>query len=88
MSRTLCICGPPGTGKTATLNFVLSSPALSSEVKRYFYSAMRYPNIKEFLNDFNLELCKEANIIYNPSRVINTLLLNIQLCLDKIDAYK
>jgi len=49
---------------------------------------MRYPNIKEFLNDLNQELSNEANIPYNSSRVINTLLLNIQLSLDQINIFR
>jgi hypothetical protein len=67
---------------------VLSKAPFNDEVKCYFYSATRYPNIKEFLNDLSQELSNEAKVTYNPSRVINTLLLNIQLSLDKINTFR
>ena len=57
----LYLCGHPGTGKTSTLNLVLSEMKASSyNIEVFMYNAMTYENIKIFgkhaLDDINARL--------------------------------
>lgn len=45
------LCGHPGTGKTSSLNFVLSNLRRNVNLKRhelFMYNAMTYPDVKSF----------------------------------------
>ncbi len=87
-SRTLCICGPPGVGKTATLNHVLNTAELKGKAVVRLYNGMHFKDTKEFLNHLDEVLCKASSSSHYPSNSVNTLIFNIQACLKKLNSFK
>eukprot|EP00826_Nyctotherus_ovalis_P054334 TRINITY_DN7108_c0_g3_i1.p1 TRINITY_DN7108_c0_g3~~TRINITY_DN7108_c0_g3_i1.p1 ORF type:complete len:451 (+),score=108.84 TRINITY_DN7108_c0_g3_i1:125-1477(+) len=87
-SRTLYICGPPGVGKTATLNYVLSTPAIKTRARSYLFNAMNYKDSKDFLNQLDEQLCKEAELKHTPSANVNAVIFSIQSCLKKLNGVR
>ncbi len=81
------ICGPPGVGKTVTLNSVLSSPAFAGKARVLFNNAMNYRDMKEFLERLDQKLCMESKTKYCPSISVEILAPSIQVCLKKLDTY-
>jgi len=87
-SRTLYICGPPGVGKTATLNHVLGLPEIKDHAQINVFNGMHYKDTKEFLTRLDQTLCKLAKKSHCPSNSIAALICNIQDCLKKLDTYR
>ncbi len=66
----LYLCGHPGTGKTSTLNLVLSEmKAKNINFELFMYNAMTYENIKVFarqsLDDINVRLGGNLSSTFN-----------------------
>jgi len=57
-SHTLYICGKPGTGKTATLNYALKSIAKEPDCHVLMFNGMNYADTKPFLVALNKKLCE------------------------------
>ena len=87
-SRTLYICGPPGVGKTATLNHVLNFPEIRDKADILFFNAMHYKDTKEFMNALDEILCKQSGQKHVPSNSINTLVFSIQNNLKILDTFR
>lgn len=87
-SRTLYICGPPGVGKTATLNHILNTPPIKTRARSYLFNAMNYKDSKDFLNQLDELLCKEAGLKHTPSANVNAVIFSIQSCLKKLDGVR
>lgn len=70
----LYLCGHPGTGKTSTLNLVLSQMQANTNTsfELFLYNAMTYENIKIFarqaLDDINLRLGGSIGSTFNQKR--------------------
>jgi Holliday junction resolvasome RuvABC ATP-dependent DNA helicase subunit len=87
-NSTLYLCGRPGTGKTSTLNYVIESNGINKIASVHCFNAMRFKDVKDFLNAFDEHLCELTDEVYHKQHDITTQLLNVQEKLRKVGGYK
>ncbi len=82
------MCGKPGTGKTATLRFVLQELSAKEGVNVHFFNAMTYEDTKTFLIDLDRYLCGITGRKCEKTKLIPSLVSCIRDSIRKLNCYK
>ena len=82
------LCGNPGTGKTATMNYVLETIKSSEKMHVHFFNAMSYPDLRAFFVDLYGSLCKVGKTTSREERNLNTICASVQDYLRRLNSYK
>ncbi len=72
-SRTLYICGKPGTGKTATLGCALKALSPQKDLAVLMFNAMNYASAKEFMVAICRKTCRLAEQEFQDAKELREL---------------